>query len=77
MSTDIHPTGAPDILDISQAATMLGMSEKSIRRHLKEIPHRRIGLKILFSRELLIEYVRGASPKKLSQPRASHPKADF
>ena len=35
-------TETQDIIGIDQAATLLGMSEKSIRRHLKEIPHRRM-----------------------------------
>lgn len=66
-----------DVIDINQAAEMLAVSAKTIRRNLKEIPHGRVGNKLLFSRDALIALARGVSPKQRTQPRAYHPKADF
>jgi hypothetical protein len=63
-----------EVLNIHEAAMLLRVSEKTIRRNLKDVPHRRLGTKLLFSRDAIIGFVRGNATK---MPKVSHPKADF
>jgi excisionase family DNA binding protein len=60
---DIPP--ASDVLTAEQAATFLGVSRwtlyASANRH--EVPHRRLGRRMLFSRRALLLWLEGASPR--------------
>lgn len=64
-----------DILNINEAAEMLRVSVKTLRRHIGSVPQRKLGGKYLFSREAILAYVRGDAPAR--QPKVTHPKADF
>lgn len=54
-----------DVLTAAEAAAFLGISRWSVysaaNRH--EIPHRRLGRRMLFSRQALMLWLRGASPR--------------
>ena len=54
---------APDILDVDGAAKYLGVTPRVLTENLEKlkIPHREIGRTLIFSREALIEWVRGAN----------------
>lgn len=66
-----------NFIDINELAIQFGVSTKSIRRRLDELPHLRLGNKILFS---TIEIQKLFEPKESTRPKrfkASHPKLDF
>lgn len=48
----------PTFLTVKEVATILRVSEKSIYRHLKELPYFRFGGTILFDRETLLKALR-------------------
>jgi len=53
-------TGQSDILNIKQACELLQMSKTKVYALVKagEIPHKKIGKQIRFSRQLLEEFIR-------------------
>ena len=59
------------LLSVNQAAEILGVSEVSIRRFVKEkrIPHRRIGDRILFTESDIEDYL-----ASIKVPAVSHTK---
>ena len=68
-------TGTQDILNINEAAELLRVSVKTLRRHINSVPQVKLGGKYLFSREAISAYVRGAAPTRPA--KVTHPKADF
>lgn len=59
--TEEYRRTAPEILDLEGAAKFLGVSPRTLLEQLEplEIPRRQLGRKILFSRDRLVEWVRG------------------
>jgi excisionase family DNA binding protein len=59
MSTQKNPESLPEILDIEQAAELLGVSLKTFNKvlHTEAVPARKIGREWKFSKAALIEWV--------------------
>jgi excisionase family DNA binding protein len=60
--------GAPDrgdVISADEAATMLGVSRWTLysAANRREVPHRRLGRRMLFSRRALLLWLEGASPR--------------
>ena len=55
----MSPQPGPDILNIEQAAALLGVSVKTFHKvlHAEEVPARKIGREWKFSRQALIDWV--------------------
>jgi hypothetical protein len=41
--------GAPRLLSFTDAAAHLGVSESWLRTHVRDLPHRRLGRKVMFT----------------------------
>ncbi len=54
-----------DAITADEAATMLGVSRWSLyaAANRREVPHRRLGRRMLFSRRALLLWLEGASPR--------------
>lgn len=68
LTTSLPPSeaiSAADVLTADDAAAFLGVSRWTLyaaaNRH--EIPHRRLGRRMLFSRRALLLWLEGASPR--------------
>jgi excisionase family DNA binding protein len=61
--------GQSDAISADEAATILGVSRWSLyaaaNRH--EVPHRRLGRRMLFSRRALLLWLEGASPRSVGK----------
>ena len=62
-------SGDDEVLNAREAAKVLNISVWSVyaaaNRH--ELPHRRIGRRLLFSRQALMRWVQGASPRDVGE----------
>jgi excisionase family DNA binding protein len=56
------PAEFPEVLSGRQAARFLGLSEDALYEHKDEIPHRRVGTRLLFSRTELLRWLGGRQP---------------
>lgn len=52
------------LLDVSEAASLLGVSESWIRRHIRELPAVRVGRLIRLDSSLLLRQVRATTPSR-------------
>lgn len=59
-----------EIINIKEYAALFGVSEKTIRRNLDDIPHKRIGRQIFFRRATAFE---GFASKNV-RPTAKRPR---
>lgn len=71
---DMEMNDLPEILNIEQVAELLGVSVRTVQRHIADskgkFPGRQIGSKWVFDKQQVIEWVRGEwhpAPKPLSQ----------
>ena len=46
-----------ECMNAEQAARFLGISATFLRKHLDEIPHKRIGERVLFGRRALLDWL--------------------
>ena len=67
--------GRPEILDIEQAAALLGVSVKTFNKvlHSECIPGRKIGREWKFSRQALIDWVGGGRSEEFYREAAGSP----
>lgn len=54
----------PDVLNVDQVADLLGLGRNTVydAANRGEIPHRRIGRRLLFSRTAVLEWLAGKKP---------------
>lgn len=54
----------PDVLNVEQVADLLGLGRNTVydAANRGEIPHRRIGRRLLFSRTAVLEWLAGKKP---------------
>ncbi len=55
---------APDVLTVEQVAELLGLGRNTVydAAARNEIPHRRVGRRLLFSRSAVLEWLSGKQP---------------
>lgn len=53
----------PEVLTVPQVAELLGLSTKTVYDHAGagNIPHRRVGRRLLFSRRAILRWLEGAA----------------
>ena len=53
------PTGEPEVMDADELAVFLGVDRKTVYDYAGrgEIPHRRLGKRLLFSRSAIVEWL--------------------
>lgn len=62
---DADTASSNDVLTADQAAAFLGVSRWALyaSANRREVPHRRLGRRMLFSRRALLLWLEGASPR--------------
>jgi excisionase family DNA binding protein len=65
-STELPPPSDPDVLTVEQTAKLLGLSIHSVYNAVSkgQIPHRRIGRRLLFSRGAILTWLQGSPGRK-------------
>ena len=55
---------SPDVLTVEQVAALLGLGRNTVYEAAGrgEIPHRRVGRRLLFSRTAVLEWLAGKGP---------------
>lgn len=64
VETQTPPT---QVMSVAEAAQYLGVSRLTILRHLEEVPHQRIGRRILFHRDALDAWLIGQGRAPLAE----------
>ena len=66
------PSNGPALLDVRQAATVLGLTEKAVRRMIERriLPHRRIRRRVVVLRNELEQWLDALPGVTLDQVRA-------
>ena len=67
-----------DIIGIEDFATILGVSEKTARRHYKKWPHRTLGRRIIFSKRAILDALSSPAEDKPKRGKVKmNPAIDF
>jgi excisionase family DNA binding protein len=55
---------SPDVLNVDQVADLLGLGRNTVYEAANrgELPHRRVGRRLLFSRTAVLEWLAGKTP---------------
>ena len=55
---------AAEVLNVDQVAELLGLGRNTVydAANRGEIPHRRVGKRLIFSREAVMEWLKGREP---------------
>ena len=63
---DRAPESQPEVMSADAAAAFLGVDRKTVYdyAHRGELPHERLGKRMLFSRDALLQWLGGSSPKR-------------
>lgn len=60
-----------DVINAEDVASMLGLDIKTVYERLRDLPHRRIGRRIVFARSAIQEWLRGDSRPRQRSKRAT------